>query len=107
MSQQSTQAVGFRDAADNITSVSTLKPLPVTSITTTTNSNGADYINDTAPHAGTWKSIQAIGPTVVAALTAADIAGTLTAISLSSGESIPGAITSIQLTSGAVIAYRA
>lgn len=64
---------------------------------------GGDIITDTNLHNGTWFKIAAIeGSTVIATL-AGNISGT--AIALDVGAEIIGTFTGITLTSGSVIAY--
>jgi len=68
---------------------------------------GAEYISDTAAHAGRFGKVVALEDSVIATLVAEDITGNaLTAVVLKADCEICGVITSVTLTSGSVIAYR-
>jgi hypothetical protein len=68
---------------------------------------GAEFIDDTAAHAGRFGKIVALEDSVIASLTAMDYTGnTLSAIPLNASCEMEGVFTSITLTSGTVIAYK-
>lgn len=68
---------------------------------------GAEFIDDTAAHAGRFGKIVALEDSVIASLTAMDYTGnTLSAIPLNASCEINGVFTNITLTSGTVIAYK-
>jgi hypothetical protein len=68
---------------------------------------GAEYIDDTATHAGRFGKVVALEDSVIATLVAEDITGnTLSAIPLKASCEICGVITSVTLTSGTVVAYK-
>jgi hypothetical protein len=68
---------------------------------------GAEFIDDTAAHAGRFGKIVALEDSVIASLTAMDYTGnTLSAIPLKASCEMEGVFTSITLTSGTVIAYK-
>jgi hypothetical protein len=68
---------------------------------------GAEFIDDTAAHAGRFGKIVALEDSVIASLTAMDYTGnTLSAIPLNASCEMDGVFTSITLTSGTVIAYK-
>ncbi len=68
---------------------------------------GAEFIDDTAAHAGRFGKIVALEDSVIASLTAMDYTGnTLSAIPINAGSEMEGVFTSITLTSGTVIAYK-
>ena len=64
---------------------------------------GGDIITDTALHNGTWYKVAALEASTVIATLAGNIAGT--AIALAVGAEIVGTFTGITLTSGSVVAY--
>ena len=66
----------------------------------------AKIVKDTAAHTGRFGKIQANEDTVIASLTAQNIDGASTTITLNSSCEICGVITAFQLSSGSVIAYR-
>ena len=68
---------------------------------------GAEFIDDTAAHAGRFGKIVALEDSVIASLTAMDYTGnTLSAIPLNASCEMEGVFTSVTLTSGTVIAYK-
>lgn len=68
---------------------------------------GAEYISDTAAHAGRFGKICALEDSVIASLSAEDYTGNaLTAVPLKATGEMYGVFTSITLTSGTVVAYR-
>jgi hypothetical protein len=68
---------------------------------------GAEFIDDTAAHAGRFGKIVALEDSVIASLTAMDYTGnTLSAIPLNASCEMDGVFTSVTLTSGTVIAYK-
>lgn len=68
---------------------------------------GAEYISDTAAHAGRFGKICALEDSVIATLVAQDYSGNATtAVPLKATGEIYGVFTSITLTSGTVVAYR-
>ena len=67
--------------------------------------SAAKIIEDTNAHTGRFSCIKALENTVVAAIVAENITGTLTSVTLNSNTSIEGVITSVTLASGTVIAY--
>ena len=68
---------------------------------------GAEYISDTAAHAGRFAKICALEDSVIASLVAEDYTGNaLTAVPLKATGEIYGIFTSVTLTSGTVVAYR-
>ena len=66
----------------------------------------AKIVKDTAEHTGRFGKIQANEDTVIASLTAQNIDGASTTITLNASCEICGVITAFQLSSGSVIAYR-
>ena len=66
----------------------------------------AKIVNDTSAITGRFGKIQANEDTVIASLTAQNIDGASTTITLNSSCEICGVITAFQLSSGSVIAYR-
>ncbi len=68
---------------------------------------GAEYIDDTAAHAGRFGKIVALEDSVIATLVASDYTGnTLSAVPLKASCEMYGVFTSVTLTSGTVVAYR-
>jgi len=68
---------------------------------------GAEYIDDTAAHAGRFGKIVALEDSVIASLSAEDYTGnTLSAIPLKASCEMCGVFTSVTLTSGTVVAYK-
>lgn len=68
---------------------------------------GAEYIDDTAAHAGRFGKIVALEDSVINTLTASDYTGnTLSAVPLKASCEMCGVFTSVTLTSGTVIAYK-
>jgi len=68
---------------------------------------GAEFIDDTAAHAGRFGKIVALEDSVIASLTADDYTGnTLSAIPFKASCEMCGVFTSITLTSGTVVAYK-
>ena len=66
---------------------------------------GGIYDAGTSAKTGNVWKIEALEDTVIAALTIANVTGTLTSITLNAGCSIKGKITGWTLTSGSVMAY--
>jgi len=66
----------------------------------------AKIVKDTAAHTGRFGKIQANEDTVFASITAQNIDGASTTITLNASCEICGVITAFQLASGSVIAYR-
>tara|TARA_Y100001938_G_C8029186_1_gene399701 strand:- start:983 stop:1204 length:222 start_codon:yes stop_codon:yes gene_type:complete len=66
----------------------------------------AKIVKDTATHTGRFGKIQANEDSVFASITAQNIDGANTTISLNASCEICGVITAFQLSSGSVIAYR-
>ena len=68
---------------------------------------GAEYIDDTAAHAGRFGKIVALEDSVIASISTEDITGnSMSAAPLKASCEICGVITSVTLTSGSVMAYR-
>jgi hypothetical protein len=68
---------------------------------------GAEFIDDTAAHAGRFGKIVALEDSVIDTATALDYTGnTLAAIPFKASCEICGVFTSITLTSGTVVAYK-
>ena len=68
---------------------------------------GAEFIDDTAAHAGRFGKIVALEDSVIDTATALDYTGnTLSAIPFKASCEINGVFTSITLTSGTVVAYK-
>jgi hypothetical protein len=68
---------------------------------------GAEFVDDTAAHAGRFGKIVALEDSVIASLSADDYTGnTLSAIPLKASCEMYGVFTSITLTSGTVVAYK-
>jgi hypothetical protein len=66
----------------------------------------AKIVNDTSAITGRFGKLQANENTVIASLTAQNIDGASTSITLNASCEICGVITAFQLSSGSVIAYR-
>ena len=66
----------------------------------------AKIVNDTTAITGRFGKLQANEDTVIASLTAHNIDGASTSITLYASCEICGVITAFQLSSGSVIAYR-
>lgn len=68
---------------------------------------GAEFVDDTAAHAGRFGKIVALEDSVIASLSADDYTGnTLSSIPLKASCEMCGVFTSITLTSGTVVAYK-
>jgi len=68
---------------------------------------GAEFIDDTAAHAGRFAKVVALEDSVIATLVASDYTGnTLSAIPLKASCEMCGVFTSVTLTSGTVVAYK-
>jgi hypothetical protein len=69
---------------------------------------GAEYIDDTAAHAGKFGAITALAATVVSGDTVAlDYSGnSIASMPIPAGTTIYGIFTSVKLTSGKVVAYK-
>lgn len=67
----------------------------------------AEFIDDTAAHAGPFTKLFALEDSVIASMAAEEWTGnTLAAIPFKAGCEIEGFITSVTLTSGTVVAYK-
>ena len=66
----------------------------------------AKLVKDTAAHTGRFGKLQANEDTVIASLTAQNIDGASTSITLNASCELCGVITGFTLASGSVIAYR-
>jgi hypothetical protein len=69
---------------------------------------GAEYIDDTAAHAGKFGAITALAAAVVSGDTvASDYTGnSIASMPIPAGTTIYGIFTSVKLTSGKVVAYK-
>lgn len=68
---------------------------------------GADYVGSTVAQSGqTWACIYVLADAVFSALTAPDLTGTMTSVTIPAGTPLYIKVTAFTLASGKVLAYR-